>query len=276
MHGGGKAVTLEPLTLAERNLFYSVRGYARFREEFYLSIALGSTLPNTLAAAAGTSGVGNGSPISVLASLGIASTDVAGQFRGYLPSLYRELDMAVDRKYVHELERGLLLFQGFQEGGQVSPLQVDQVNSTLLQARNTVLKDMQDTSNALDQFKLQLGVPANMPLQLDDTPARPITRQLDRYYEVLADADAAFKVVDQQELLAPAKLRPFLLRLFTQSDLVRGTRFQEKVPPSWALWAKASDQEIKARLIKLGQVRRQLLDAKTDQEMKGKVFAPRT
>src|SRR5205085_9923628 len=83
LRGGGKAVTLEPLTQAERNLFYSIRGYARFREQFYLSITLGSNLPGSLASAVGT-GTSSGSPISVLASLGIASTDVAGQFRGYL------------------------------------------------------------------------------------------------------------------------------------------------------------------------------------------------
>jgi hypothetical protein len=270
LQGGGKAVALEPLTQAERNLLYSIRGYARFREEFYVSIVLGSVLPNTLAAAVGTSGVN--SPISVLASLGIASTDVAGQFRGYLPSLFRELDMAVDRKYVLDLEKALLLYEGFQEGGQVAPLQVDQVKSTLLSARNTVLKDTQDTTNALDQFKLQLGVPANMPLVLDDSPARPITKQLDRYYEILAQSDAAFKLLEQRDQLAPEKLRGSLLQLYTQDPLVRGMPFQKKLPVSWSAWAKATDQELKARLEKLGLLRRQLLDAKTDLEMKGKTL----
>jgi hypothetical protein len=271
LQGGGKAVTLEPLTQAERTLFYSIRGYARYREEFYISIVLGSALPNTLAGAVGTSGVN--SPISVLASLGIASTDVAGQFRGYFPSLFRELDMAVDRKYVVDLEKALLLYEGFQEGGQVAPLQVDQVKSTLLGARNTVLKDMQDTSNALDQFKLQLGVPANMPLALDDSPARPITKQLDRYYEILAQSDAAFKGLEQREQLEPAKLRGSLLQLYTQDPLVRGMPFQKKLPVSWSVWAKATDQELKDRLQKLGLSRRQLLDTKTDLEMKGKTLS---
>jgi hypothetical protein len=273
LQGGGKAVTLEPLTQAERNLVYSVRGYARFREEFFVSIALGTVLPSTLAAAAGTAG-GGSSPISVLASLGIASTDVAGQFRGYLPSLFRELDLAVDRKYVVDLEKALLLYEGFQEGGQVAPLQVDQVKSTLLGARNTVLKDTQDLTNALDQFKLQLGVPANMPLMLDDAPARPITRQLDRFYELLDQSDAAFKLLEEQEQLAPEKLRGFLLKLYTQAPLVRGLPFQEKLPGSWAAWTKLTDQELKIRLEKLGQARRTLLDTKTDLEMKGMGLPP--
>src|SRR5205807_1000020 len=84
LRGGGRAVTLEPLTQVERNLVYDVRSYARFREQFYLSMSLGTSVPGSLAAAANIGGGGGGSPISVLASLGIASTDVAGQFRGYL------------------------------------------------------------------------------------------------------------------------------------------------------------------------------------------------
>src|SRR5262249_27761065 len=41
LRGGGKAVTLEPLTQAERNLLYQIRSYARFRKEFFVSIAGG-------------------------------------------------------------------------------------------------------------------------------------------------------------------------------------------------------------------------------------------
>jgi hypothetical protein len=272
LQGGGKAVTLEPLTQAERNLFYSIRAYAHFREQFYTDLAFGGTIPSTLAAAAGaTSGP---SPISTLAALGIASTDVAGQFRGYLPSLYRQLDMAVDRKYVKDLEKALLLFEGFQEGGQVAPLQVDQVKSTLLQARNAVLKDVQDTTNALDQFKLQIGIPANVNLILDDTPSRPITRTLDRYYGVFSDSEAAFRLIEKQDSLEPEKLRPLLKQLYTRDPLVRGTSFQRKLPGSWDAWARATDMELRERLEKLGQERRKLLDTKTDAEMKGQQLSP--
>ena len=46
----------------------------------------------------------------------------------------------------------------------------------MLSAQNTVLADKQFVANGLDQFKLVLGLPSNLPLILDDTPARPITR----------------------------------------------------------------------------------------------------
>jgi hypothetical protein len=272
LRGGGKAVTLEPLTQVERNLLYLIRAYARFREQFYLSIAEGTTLPGTLPAAAG--GSTGGGPISLLASLGIASTDVSGQFRGYLPTLFRQLDMAIDQKYARDLERALLIFEGFQEGGQVSPLQVSQVRTSLLNARNAVLKDYQDKTNALDQFKLQLGIPINLPLILDDAPARAITRQFDRYYEVLAEADAAYKRVEQQREAPPQTLRPFLTRLFAEDPLVRGTEFQRKLPPLWDKLRKASDAYLRDRVTELGKARQKLLDLKTDLELKGQSLSP--
>jgi hypothetical protein len=273
LQGGGRAVTLEPLTESERNVLYGIRAYARFREQFYVSVAIGSSLPGSLPAAAGTTNVAAG-PISVLAALGIASTDVSGGFVGYLSTLFREIDMAVDRKWVTDLEKAVRLFEGLQEGGQVSPLQVEQVKSTLLQAKNTVLNDNQNFTNALDQFKLVLGVPANLPLVLDDSSCRAITRQLDRYYEVIGDSDAAYKAIEQQEQLAPDKLREFLLRTYTADMLVRGTEFQKKLPPAWQEWRKLNNNEIKARLEKLGGERRNMLDLKTDIEMKGQTFTP--
>jgi outer membrane protein TolC len=272
LQGGGRAVTLEPLTQAERNLVYAIRAYARFRKQFYVGVAIGSSTPVDLTSASGIS-VGS-SPISVLASLGIASTDVAGGFVGYLSTLFREVDMAADKKLVQDLEKAIRLFEGLQEGGQVSPLQVSQVRSTLLQAKNTVLTDQQFVTNALDQFKLVLGLPANLPLVLDDSACRDLTRQLDRYYEVIADADAAYKLVEAQEHLVVDKLRPFLLQLYTQGKLTRGTAFAKKVPTSWAVWAKATDEKIQARLQKLGKQRRDLLDLKTAVEMKGQTLTP--
>jgi hypothetical protein len=264
LQGGGRAVTLEPLTQAERNLFYAIRSYARFREQFFVSVAIGTNLPNTLFAVSAATG----SPISALAALGIASTDVSGGFVGYLSTLFREVDMAVDKKWVSDLEKAVILFEGLEEGGQVSPLQVSQVRSQALSGENTVLNDLQNFSNALDQFKLVLGVPANMPLILDDTTARPVTQQLDRYYQVIADADAAYKLVEKQDQLPPGKLREFLREVFTKDVLVRGTPFQKKLPATWDAWAKLKDEELKPKLDKLREEHRKLLDEKTDLAMK--------
>jgi hypothetical protein len=269
LQGGGKAVTLEPLTQAERNLFYGIRAYARFREQFYADVALGTTPPTDLAAAIQASGT---NPISVLAALNVASTDVSGGFISFLSTLYRECDMAADKKLVLDLERALRIYEGYQEGGQFSPLQVDQVRSTLLTAQNTVLTDQQFVTNAVDQFKLILGMPANTPLILDDTPCRGITRQLDRYYAVILDSDAAYKKVEAQEELPPEKLRSFLEQLYRHDRLVQGTEARKKIPAIWNTWVKMTDAAIKERLSKLRDERRRLFDLKTDLALRGEAM----
>ncbi|MSR30792.1 MAG: hypothetical protein EXR99_04725, partial [Gemmataceae bacterium] len=54
--GGGRAVTLEPLTIAERGLLYEIRSYARFRKEFYANIIAGGTTANLRLSATQASG----------------------------------------------------------------------------------------------------------------------------------------------------------------------------------------------------------------------------
>jgi outer membrane protein TolC len=41
LRGGGRAVTLEPLTQAERNLVYAIRDFYRFRQEYFVFFAAG-------------------------------------------------------------------------------------------------------------------------------------------------------------------------------------------------------------------------------------------
>ncbi len=43
LRGGGRAVTLEPLTQAERSLLYAVRAFAKFRQEFIVATLVGGT-----------------------------------------------------------------------------------------------------------------------------------------------------------------------------------------------------------------------------------------
>jgi len=91
---------------------------------------------------------------------------------------------------------------------------------------------------------------------------------MDRYYEILAEAEAANKLVEKQDTLPPEKLRGFLRQLFTTDTLVRNTEFQKKVLPSWDAWAKLSEKERQARVEKLSEERNRLLDLKTDLENK--------
>src|SRR5439155_249193 len=167
LRGGGRAVTLEPLTQAERNLLYEIRGYARFREQFYANITTGGDLS-----------LFNVQPVR----------------QGFLPTLLRRAQLEIDRKNLSDLKRDFKRFEAYQEGGIIPPLQVETVRNQVLQAENTVLRDEQDVREAIDAFKLQLGLPLDVPLELDGAPLQPIQEQLARLENVFEEMQQAKSV----------------------------------------------------------------------------------
>lgn len=285
LQGGGRAVTLEPLTQVERNLLYEIRDFARFRKEYFVNVVGGTgigftyNLPQFRARLPGTviprgllvtpivlPGEGGISPIA-------SSAQVPPQITGYLPVLLQAALLQNDRENVESLQRFLRIFRAFEEGGDVSRVQVYQVEQQLLSGQNTVLTRERDLGDSQDRFKIQLGLPPNIQLELDDAPVRPITRQLDRYDEVIKQSDVvrdtAGALVDPS--LIPT-MRQRLRRLLLDSPLVRGTRFQEQLPVRWARWERLSPanehRELQRTLGELRQERRLLRDKADDYMLK--------
>ena len=219
LRGGGKAVTLEPLTQAERNLLYGIRTYARFRKEFFVSIAGGgggsitggSFVPSgvvTISTVSPTAGLGSsGLTPGILAGIPLAGTTpqvtpgTAGRLNlnaaippsaaGYLGTLLQYAQIGIDQENIEALDRFIKLFRALKEGGDLSQLQVDQVEQQLLQGQSQKLTDEQEYGNAIDQFKLQLGLPTALPIELEDAQMRPVTRQFRRYEQVFRQFDEA-------------------------------------------------------------------------------------
>ena len=216
-------------------------------------------------AAAGSGNTTN--PISVLAALNIASTDVSGGFVAYLSTLYRECDMAADKKLVQDLEPLCGSWKAIKRAA--SSRRCKSIRSAARSSRRRTrrLDRYQFVTNALDQFKLVLGLPANMPLILDDTAARPMTRQFDRYYEVIDDADAAGRLIEKQEDLPPEKLRSSCSMCLPRMPWFTAPS-SPKMPASWDAWSKTNDAGLRTRMAKMAEERRELLDLKTDLETK--------
>lgn len=296
LRGGGRAVTLEPLTQAERGLLYQIRLYARFRKEFFVAIAGGGggsisggsfvpqgVIVNSVVnarAGLGGSGLFPGRP-EALQLLGanlpqgpgssgalFLSGAIPAPVSGYLGTLLQFAQIAIDKDNIANLERFLRLFQAFKEGGEVSQLQVDQIEQQLLQGRSTLLGDEQQYGNQLDQFRLQLGLPVNLPLELDDTALQSVNRQFRRYEAVLRQFDEASQ--QAAKLSTEANLRAELRKLATTVALVRGTQFAREFPDRWAVWERDSAAELQARLSKLRAELRKLLDRLVDEEHSGK------
>ena len=161
LRGGGRALALEPLTSAERNLVYQVRNFARFRQTFF---------PNVLM---------SGQPLS--AGVGGGGGLVGDGNIGYLQVLEQLQNVENTRKTVAAFEQ---LLSGFVEMGQgggsgVSQLDVDQIDSSLQGQRGSLIAQLNSYRNFLDQYKIQLGLPPDVPLVLDRSATKPFRDTFD-------------------------------------------------------------------------------------------------
>ena len=279
LQGGGYAFTMESLTQAERNLLYAVRSYARFRSVYYTYLAGGNdNLFNSPYSFAGLSLRGIGPTLSA-----------PGQ--GFYPTLLLNYLTRNEESNIAGLERYWRTYQAFEEGGDVSRLQVDQVEQQLLTGRSRLLQRRLDQQNALDSFKIQLGLPTPLPLELDDSPMQPLSEHLSRYTTVREEFDAIRKAAGEEldnarrpflmiggGLLSvvpiDVPLRPRVRDFFSNSKAVRGTRFQKSILDNWRRWEGMDDAGIKAELQRLSDAERALLERKAVLEVDNKRVTP--
>ncbi len=259
LRGGGFAVTLENLTQAERTLLYALRSYARFRNLFYYAIAGGGGYTNNPYGLQG-----------LAANLGRGvGANLTANSVGYLPTVLKAAVLANEKKNVEAIESYLGLFQNLKEGNAVPELQVLQVEQRLVQSRAVVLRRTQEYVDSIDNFKLQLGVPATLALELDESPLKPIRRQLQRFegvYRDLEDLEKAGSKYDPQE--PAAKFRDRWVTLLTESPLARGTAFAQAYPEGAAALRKLTAAELTARVRALEAKRQKLLDERADRQSK--------
>jgi hypothetical protein len=277
LRGGGRAVTLEPLTQTERNLVYAMRSYMRFRRLFFVAIAAGPTTPLGY-----TNNPYGLQGLSANLGRGVGNNLTAPNV-GYLPLLLQMALVSNQRKNVAELERLLRLYQAYREGGQLAPLQVDQLEVQLLTSRGQLLgqatgaggiggSGIRGFLDALDNFKLQLGLPLTVPLELNDGPLRPIYQQLGRLEEVSAQARALDAEAERFDPAQPVgDFRARWRALLTTAPLVRGTPFARTIAARWDTWSPAGlpQDQFDARMAALRAERQKLLDARADRQVKG-------
>src|SRR5207245_4974232 len=97
--------------------------------------------------------------------------------------------------------------------------------------------------NTLDNFKRQLGLPPTMAMQPDFSPLRPMSRQLERFQQIIDQYTATVEQAERDPGAAnTTKVRDQFKLLFRDSPLVRGTRFRERVAQRWGLWEKRSSE----------------------------------
>ncbi|MDR3636215.1 MAG: TolC family protein [Isosphaeraceae bacterium] len=167
LRGGGRAVTLEPLTQAERNLVYQVRTFALFRQQFTVATLVGGSIPNF------------GSAVPTLGFIGGGSDPVVG-----FVNLLEDLQILENtRRNVATFEQLLKVFKELKEGESsgLTQLQVDQIENNLQSARQNYIVSRNQFRTDMDGFKQQMGLPPDTPM----LPDRSLTIRFKRAYEAL-------------------------------------------------------------------------------------------
>jgi hypothetical protein len=205
LRGGGRAVTLEPLTQAERNLLYAVRSFGLFRQQFFVVTLTGGQIQNfgSTFNLAGFSSAGNSDPTI-----------------GFLPVVFNLVELEIDRRNLLFLESVARLYQELIQGeaSGLSRLQLDQVMQRVITGRAALITDRYTYRYQLDQFKMQMSLPPDLPMIVDMSLAQPFydvfnkvdewqrrsSRKLDELPQIIAQIPELEDIdVEGRSVLAP-------------------------------------------------------------------------
>lgn len=179
LRGGSRAVVLERLTLAERSLLANVRQLQRFRQGFYTDIVTGAgdagnlRRPGGLGGGSGLegfSGVGAGGfgRLGAVGGGGGGGTG-AGQAGGYLGLLQNQQEIRNLETNIRQLTASLAELQAkYDAGGRIDFFQVELARQALYNAQSRLLNRNADYESSLDEYKIQLGLPPDTPMVVED------------------------------------------------------------------------------------------------------------
>ena len=184
LRAGGRAVVLENLTQAERNLLANIRQMERFRQAFFVQVVAGrSPAPNPSR---------GGLAIDSLGPLPPGTTG------GLLALLGAQVQIRNQRANVAGLRKSLDELQEHFLAGRTDSLQVDIARQALYSAQNRLLALQTSYQDRLDAFKITLGLPPDLDVRVED----PLMEQLELIDRRTVAAQEAVEDVLQQ-LQAP-------------------------------------------------------------------------
>ncbi len=162
LRGGGRAVTLEALTQAERNLVYALRAFVLFRQQFTVAVLVGGTIPNfgTTVASSAFTGGSSGDPQV-----------------GYINLLEDIMIVENNRRNIAAFQQIVKVYKELVQGeaSGLSQLQLDQSESSLYSAKLALVTTRTTYRSDLDSFKQQMGLPPDTPLMPDRSLTRKFT-----------------------------------------------------------------------------------------------------
>ncbi|MBS0201923.1 MAG: TolC family protein [Planctomycetes bacterium] len=181
----GRPRIMEQLTRVERNLLANVRQFTRYRQGFYLDVVSGSGNTASLqrsgglfggSGLSGFTGVGVGGfggvgAIGVTSSGNVAGGGGAGAngLGGYLGFLQRQQDLRNQRTRISALRNTWMqLNAAFDAGRLENRFQVDFAQQAYYTGQSQLLNNIAAYESGLDAYKMRLGLPPHIPLELKD------------------------------------------------------------------------------------------------------------
>jgi outer membrane protein TolC len=186
LRNAGRRVRLEGLTQAERDVLYAARDFYRFRKQFWASV-----------------------------------TTLDG---GYLSLLLQVQTIRNQQTNLEGQSQNLKLHEELFRGGKKSIVQVDQAFQGYQAARATIVQGETILQNSLDQFKILLGLPPRIPIELDDAVLNPFVLA-DPKLEMLRDEVDVYQRARNRDVDAPPTLAD-LRKQYADYEVLAG-----RVPP---------------------------------------------
>lgn len=252
---GGRARVLEQLTQSERTLLGNVRQMEQFRRGFYVDIAAGRN---------SGSGPSRRGPVGQ-AGLGVIAGSPSGRngaadASGFLGLLQDQQQIRNQVANIAALRDSLAQLEAAFDANRITlRLQVDQARQALLNGQSSLLSARAAYESRVDSFKLELGLPPDLPLEIDD----PL---LDR-----------FTLIDPELSRLQDDLGPLLYAIRGQRDVYEMEPLRAAVEGLVGLQSRitqrmdAADADLKKllpkipqRLNQLERVRQQVIATKAD------------
>lgn len=204
LRGFGRKVRLESLTQAERDTLYAIRDFARFRKQFWVGVSIDSG--------------------------------------GYLSLLLLQQSVRNAEANLRSQEENYQLGLELLKGNKKSPVEVDAIFQGLLSARQQVVNAQTSLQEGLDRYKLTLGLPPRIPVQLDDEFLKPFELVAPELEKTRADILAFGRARNAELGAVPTadSLRGNYLKLDELAGTV--TPHLESVAGDLARWKKDLEQ----------------------------------
>jgi hypothetical protein len=206
LSGGGRIITLETLTIAERQLLANLRTYERWRQGWFMNVSTGQNqgqgtyLASSLSrrgggfggtgitgfSGNGVGGLGNVAQASGFVGFGFgggqgglggnatqaivgAAGGGAGNVQGLYGILQTQINIDNQQNALNLQSRTLGLLEGYLEAGSINIAQVDQFRQSVVTGEANLLNARIALESQKDTFKQSvLGLPPDLPMVFDD------------------------------------------------------------------------------------------------------------